>query len=377
MRIIDRYLLRQFLQVFFICFCSLTGLYVVFDAFSNLDAFISQSEKQGNLLMLMGEYYAYRSLFFFDRTCGILALTSAMFTVTWIQRHNELTALSAAGVPNRRVILPVIIASIVVSLMAAASRELVIPRLRNELGRQPGDLLGDAGQELQPRYDNETDILIRGRYTFANEQRIHRPSFLLPPALNHWGKQIDAQEAYYQPPTAEHPGGYLLDRVIEPRNLATQSAIAWEDRTVIYTPQESKWLKGNQCFVTSNVNFEQLTGGHNWRQFSSTPELIAGLRNRSLDFGADVRVAIHTRFVTPLLDCTLLFLGLPLILRRDNRNMFLAIGMCILVVSVFMLALIGSQHLGSIYLLDPALAAWLPLMIFVPIAASMSAPFRS
>lgn len=376
MRIIDRYLLRQFVQVFFICFCSLTGLYIVFDAFSNLDEFIRQGDKAGGLLTLMGEFYAYRALFFFDRTSGILALTAAMFTVTWIQRHHELTALSAAGVSNRRVILPVIIAAIGVSLAAAASREVVIPRLRDELSRQPGDLAGDAGQELQPRYDNETDILIRGRQTFANERRVHRPSFLLPPALNHWGKQVDAQEAYYQPPSADHAGGYLLDRVIEPRDIASLAPIERDGRTIVYTPKHAKWLKPNQCFISSNVNFEQLTGGQGWRQFSSTRELIAGLRNRSLDFGADVRVAIHTRIITPLLDCTLLFLGLPLVLRRDNRNMFLAIGMCILVVSVFMLVLVGSQHLGAIYLLDPALAAWLPLMLFVPLAAAMSGPFR-
>ena len=40
MRIIDRYLLRQFLHTFVICFLSLTGLYIVFDAFTNLEAFM-------------------------------------------------------------------------------------------------------------------------------------------------------------------------------------------------------------------------------------------------------------------------------------------------------------------------------------------------
>ena len=40
MSIIDRYLLRQFLQNFVICFMSLMGVYVVFDAFTNLEAFM-------------------------------------------------------------------------------------------------------------------------------------------------------------------------------------------------------------------------------------------------------------------------------------------------------------------------------------------------
>jgi lipopolysaccharide export system permease protein len=99
--------------------------------------------------------------------------------------------------------------------------------------------------------------------------------------------------------------------------------------------------------------------------------LVEGLSNRSLDFGADVRVAIHTRMVQPLLDLNLLFLGLPLVLSRDNRNVFAAIGLCAILSTAFMLVVLGFQYLGTIYLLDPALAAWSPLMIFVPLAVAL------
>lgn len=377
MRIIDRYLLRQFLQVFMICFCSLTGLYIVFDAFSNLDEFMQYAEGNGNLLALMGQFYAFRSIFFFDRTSGVLALTAAMFTVTWIQRHNELTALAAAGIANRRVVMPVIVAAIAISLCAALVRELVIPRLSEELSRTPSDLLGSAGQELQPRYDNNTDILIRGEATIAAQKRIVEPTFLLPPSLNYWGKNLSAENAYYEPPRDGRPGGYLFDKVREPAAIATLESISLAELPVVITPRDAAdWLKPNQCFVVSEVDFDQLAGGRNWRQFASTWQLITGLRNPSLDYGADVRVAIHARFVQPFLDCTLLFLGMPLIMRRDNRNVFLAVGMCVVVVSVFMLVVFGMQHLGAIYLIDPALAAWLPLMIFVPVAVTISEPFR-
>lgn len=70
MWIIDRYLLRQFLQTFFICFCSLTGLYVVFDLFTNLEEFLQSAERAGGLFSLLTSYYGYRSILFFDRTSG-------------------------------------------------------------------------------------------------------------------------------------------------------------------------------------------------------------------------------------------------------------------------------------------------------------------
>ena len=70
----DRYLLRQFLSVFAICFCSLAGLYIVADALGNLEEFLSQAAKGGGLAATLGEYYSYRVIAFFDRTSGILAL---------------------------------------------------------------------------------------------------------------------------------------------------------------------------------------------------------------------------------------------------------------------------------------------------------------
>ena len=181
--IIDRYLLRQFIQTFLICYLSLTGLYIVFDAFTNLEEFLRVADNPGGLARLMISHYTCRSVLFFDRTSGLLALVSAMFTVAWIQRHNELTALMAAGISRVRVIKPIIIAAIVISLLSVACRELLIPRFRKELARRPTDLVGDIGQDMRPRYDNKTVILFRGKSTFGDRQLIKEPDFRLPRSL--------------------------------------------------------------------------------------------------------------------------------------------------------------------------------------------------
>ena len=46
--------------------------------------------------------------------------------------------------------------------------------------------------------------------------------------------------------------------------------------------------------------------------------------------------------------------GLPLVLSRYNRNVFFAIGLCVVVVVGFYLVVLGSQYLGSSYLISPA-----------------------
>jgi lipopolysaccharide export system permease protein len=376
MRIVDRYMSRQFAQVFLICFISLNGLYVVIDAFSNLDEFLRYTEGGGSLFGLLAEFYSYRSVFLFERMSSMLTMIAGMFTVTWIQRHNELTALTAAGVSRTRVILPIVLASTAISLGTAVGRELVIPRMAEELDREPKNLRGDSGQELKPRYDNETNILMQGVVTFANEKRIQQPNFILPEPLDKYGKQLSAENGYYQPPQGDRPSGYLLKKVAHADRLTSGPSLKQDGRRVIITPaDEPNWLEPDECFVVSNVSFEQLTGGRSWRQFSSTADLIAGLSNPSLglagEFGADVRVSIHARLVQPLLDLTLLFLGLPLVLSGTNRNVFVAIGLCGAVSTAFMLVVLGCQYLGQISLIRPSLAAWVPLMIFVPIAVSM------
>jgi lipopolysaccharide export system permease protein len=373
MKTIDRYMLRQFVQTFLICYLSLTGLYIVFDAFTNLDEFMRCAEDEGGLFTLLGRHYSYQSIAFFDRLAGMLTLIAAMFTVTWIQRHNEMTALMSAGISRIRVVAPVIVGAIVISVIAAANRELVIPRFRHQLARRPQDLVGDKPQPLVPRYDNKTIILIRGDSTFGDRKRISQPNFHLPAGLDQYGSQLVAEDAFYQPEQADRPGGYLFDKVEKPKGLASRPSLVLDGQPVIITPRDAPdWLEEDQCFVVSQITFEQLTGGRALRNFSSTRQLAAGLANESLDFGPDIRVAIHMRMVQPFLDVTLLFLGLPLVVGRQTRNVFFAIGLCGAVTALFSLVVIAFQHLGSILAVSPAFAAWAPLLIFVPVAVGMA-----
>jgi lipopolysaccharide export system permease protein len=269
-------------------------------------------------------------------------------------------------------VLPVVIASAAVSLIAAANREFVIPQIADEVSRDPTDLSGENGQEFRPRYDHKNEFLFRASRSVALEKRLENPNFLLRPSLDAQSRQISAQHCWYLPETPEHPAGYLFKGVTQPREMLEEPTLTLDGRPVVFTPHSApKWLAADQLFVASDVDFEQLAGGTRWRQFSSIKELVAGLSNSALDFGADVRVSIHSRVVQPVLDLTLLFLGLPIVLRRERGNIFIAIGLSGAVIATFMMVTAGCQYLGSSYLVQPALAAWLPLMVFVPAAVAL------
>ena len=377
MFILNRYLLRQFLQVFAICFLSLTGLYIVIDAVGHLDSFSSYAEKGGGSLFgIMASYYSYHSLAFFDGTSGILAMISAMFTITWLQRHQELTAIMAAGISKLRILKPLLFAAAGVSLLGVANREFVIPRVRHELTRDTKDLGGDAARDLQPRFDRN-DILIGGDKVVLAEKKIIKPAFVMPPALSRFGKQLTALEAYQLDATADHPAGVLLAGATTPHKTESHASLVIEDRPAILTAKDAAWLKPGQMFVVSDLPFPLLASGSNWRRYASMGELISELNSPTTDLGADVRVTVHTRMVQPLMDGTLLMLGLPLMLSRGNRNVFLSIGICLAIATAFTLVALSCQSLGGLSVIRPSLAAWLPLMMFVPVAAGMSYTLRT
>jgi len=375
MSILDRYLLRLFVKVLCACFLSMVGLYIVIDAFGNLDEFIGYGREQGGPFPVIADYYSARVPWFFDHASGMLALVAGMFAITWLQRTNELTALMAAGITTKRIVRPLLAAAIVISLVAAANRELVIPVVRDRLVRNAQNWLGDTARNVDPVTDNRTDILIGGRASFLAEQRIQEPTFTLHRPHGEFGRKLIAENAFYHPPTADRPGGYLLDGVTQPENHAELASASLDGEPVILSSSDTDWLLPSQLFVASAVTFSDLACGPQYRQYSSTGELVKGLRNPSLDFGLRTRVAMHSRFVQPFLDVTLFVLGLPLVLTGQNRNVFLAAGMGVGVVIAYFVVTIVCQALGaSGFLMSPALAAWAPLIILAPTAACLSQP---
>src|SRR5688572_12737396 len=203
MTIFDRYLARLYFKVLAVCFLSFVGLYVVIDGFNNLEEFLSNGKRHAwGTAGVLVSYYGPRMLWLFDYMAGILAMVSAGFVLTWMQRTNEMTALVAAGIPPARILRPALAASIAVALLGALNREVGLPSVRDVLTGNAQDLNGLTPRKCTPRYDLRTDILIGGKQTFAKDRRIAEPLFRLPPEAAVWGRQIAAEQAFYQAATA-------------------------------------------------------------------------------------------------------------------------------------------------------------------------------
>jgi len=372
--LIDRYIGRAQLHAFVVVFVSLAGLYFVFDAFTNMEEFLSHAADKGSLAQVLASYYGCRLVWFFDATSPVISLASAMFALSWLERHNELTALLAAGVTRWRIARPVLVFSAAVAILAATNREVVLPRIREAFARNAQDLRGEFVAPFEPRYDNRTEILFRGRGAQAAGSRIDSPSLLMPPQLGGYGPQITAAEAFWRPAADGRPAGYLLRNVREPADIDRLPALECGGTRVVLTRAATDWLEPRECFVACDVTFEQLIGSTNWSQYSSTAELVQAIRNPSLGTSADVPLRVHSRVTAPLLDMALVLLGIPLVLGPSRRGVFVAVGLCVAMTVVFFLTVMGSHALVAGDAFSPSVGAWMPLLVLAPLAAWRAQP---
>ena len=211
MRILDTQRFWNFLKAYVICFVALVGLYVVIDAFANVDEFSEVSDTTLELFGNMGWYYLIKMSMFYDRLCGVISMMAAIFTVTWMQKNNELLAMLAAGISTRRVIRPVLISAFAVSGLAVMNQEFIMPRIAEDLQKPPDDD-GIRKVQVTTRLDSN-DIQLSGS---DQADRVHKTvlhfNATIPVTVAEELLEVQAKQARYIPTNAVTPlsGGWLL-----------------------------------------------------------------------------------------------------------------------------------------------------------------------
>ncbi len=182
---------------------------------------------------------------------------------------------------------------------------------------------------------------------------------------------MKAAEASYIAAQNGHPAGFILFGVEEGNALLKEETLSLDGKPVIITPKSAPdWLKQGECFVACDIPFMYFASNKMWGQYASTWELFQTARNGSLTGSDKIRARIHSRLVMPFLDMTLLFLGLPVVLVQGDRNVFKAMGISALLVMAFLVVKETCLFIGETNEM-PVLGAWLPLMVFTPIAVNL------
>jgi lipopolysaccharide export system permease protein len=375
-RILDRQRYWAFFKAYVTCYVSLVGLFIVIDAFSNLDEFQKRAEGVAEMAKVMGRYYLTHQAAYFDLLSSVISMMAAIFTVTWMQRNNEQLAMLAAGISTHRAIRPVLIASVLVSGLAVVNQEVIIPRYAEEIQKSHDD---DGVRKVQvpSRYDSRRVMVDGSEADRATRTIINRFNATIPIEVFGSIRKIEAKQATYIPVEAVRApirGGWLirgatLTPPLDPELLEPGASILTKvaDPTGFPPPWgDPAVLQGDTYFLKTSLSFKAMTRKPNWYLYGSMGELLDGLADPASEGTerADVTLHLHVRLLKPILSLTLLFTSLPLVLGGYGRNMFINLGFALGNAALFYGFRILFEYLGSSAVLGPSLAAWLPLFVF-------------
>ena len=380
MRILDRERYWSFIKAYFICFFALVGLYVVIDAFSNLDEFEEVSDSTLHLFGNMGRYYLVKMSLIYDQISGVITMMAAIFTVTWMQKNNELLAMLAAGISTHRVIRPVLVSALAISSLSVVNQELIMPRLAEELQKPPDDD-GLLPVKVWPRQD-ANDVSITGESANRGRRSFNKFSATIPVRVAGELIEISAREVqYFSEDQSEYPlrGGWIIwgakfltDPSSKDLDSLTKGVLSQVEDPSIYPPPTDKLAAKPGVpvyFLKTDLSFTSMTRSQKWYHFAPTIELIRALSDPSnASDRDDIEIFLHSRIIRPLLAFNLMLLSLPLVLGGAGRNMFVNLGMSLGTSGIFYSVNFMSQYLGGHEVMSPELSAWAPLILFGTIA---------
>src|SRR5277367_5315928 len=123
MRLLDRYLLRELLVPLGYCLAGLLIFYIAFDLIGSLNSY----QEHQLLLADILELYVVKIPEILVFILPIVLLLALLYALTNHARHNEVTAIRAAGLSLWRICLPYLAVGFVLSLALFAMNEFWVP----------------------------------------------------------------------------------------------------------------------------------------------------------------------------------------------------------------------------------------------------------
>jgi len=358
MKILDRYIAKNFLLGYVISFCVLIGLRVIIDLFVNLDEFAENADLgTWAVARNIATYYALNTTLYFRDVAGVITVVAAAFSLGKMVRANELVAMIASGVSAKRIVGPILVLALFFTALSVADQEFLIPSISDKLARDEDDIPGQESYSVwfitdgngslicSPRYDQETS-------TFRRLTIITRRLSARPGVWEVTGR-ISADSATYNQQT----GGWDL---VNGLYVGTDSAN--EAKPVPF--YRAPGLSPKEIAIRQTAGYNALLSS---RQLAA----LAAQETKIKDI-AQLLSQKHFRITDPLINLTMLMVSLPVLICRDPRTMKSAVILSFgLTAACFVTTFICKMLATEIVLAGrvmPELWAWLPVFIFVPIA---------
>ncbi|MFC2103235.1 LptF/LptG family permease [Bacteroidota bacterium] len=359
MKILDRYLIKQFLEIVLFGLMAFTIIFVVIDAMENLDDFIDQDLSAFGIL----HYYLVFSPEIIKLMTPVAVLFAALFTAGKSASLSELTAMRASGMSVYRFMLPFLITAFLISLLSIYFGGYIVPLANKtkvhieQVYLKKGISFSESNIYFQ---DSKTRIVSMGFFDPVNysASRVSIQEFSVED-MTQMISRIDVPRLNFDSLSNNWIALNGVERIF---NEEKQQAEYFDTLSIDYLSFLPMDLKEKQRKV-QEMNLQEL-------------EELIFTQKRTGNDPSSTLVEYHSRYAFAFTSLIVVLFGLPISANKRKGGIAVQVGISILVTFVYMVFMKVSQAFGKNGALDPIITAWSANVFFLVAAVVSVIKFR-
>ena len=352
MRILDRYLLREFLVYLVLGLIGFLGIFTIVDVIEKVDVFLDQRAPT----QLVLRYYLYRIPEVVVQVLPVALLLATFLSLGQLNKYGELTAMRSAGLSLWRILAPVLATAAAGAGLSLILGEVVVPWANRERDRIYEEQIqrlmkGPATERADVAYLGSSGRIYYMRLYVVPERRMHEVSVQEFRA----GKlvmRIDADEATWDGRRWVFSSGF--ERIFHGDVEEARPFERWSSDAIAEPPE----------------NFAR----EGWRPSQMTYFELRSHVTKLRASGARVEnylVDLHMKLAFPLINFIVILIGAPVATRLRATSAALGFGLAVTISFAYYAFMQSGKALGHNGALPPYLAAWLDDLVFGTVGSIM------
>ncbi len=351
MKIIDRYLVKGFLGPLVWCLFIFTVMAVIIDIFSFIDDIV----KFKIPISSIAAFEIYYTPTIFVQIAPMAALLSAIFVLSNLNKNNEITAMKSSGISLWRIMTPLIIIGLLMSVFIFIVNEKVIPtssRIASVIRRD--ELEKEKRKENLAKVINNIAIYGAGnKIIFARNYDTEKKT--LGDVIIH---EHDKSEN-------------LISKTTAQSGVWTGYGWRFYKVTMWNIDNSGKILGEPQFFKQKMIILKEKPrdfANREWRsEYMSYRELkryINNFRGVSIKVVRGLFVDLYYKVAFSLISLIIILIGAPFALITTRGGVLIGVGMSIAIGLLYYAFIAISLAFGKAGFLPPVLSAWLGNIVF-------------
>lgn len=351
MKLIDKYILKEFLRFFIITFISFIALFLIVDFFEKIRMFLSN---QASVLQIVA-YFVYSIPMIISYILSPSVLLATLMTFSAFSKYSEITALKANGMNLYRVILPIVIFASLASVFLFYFSELITP---SSIQKKNHLVKIEIQKKQNMGYFKLDEIWYRGGNAIYNFKMFDIDNNILRGVtINYLNPdftmkaRIDAKEAQWK------DNRWLFKNLLTTRfTQNSDPVLEWSQEKIIDLPEKPEDFKVMQKDVEKMGFFE-------------LRKYVQKIQSEGYDV-TKYLVDLHGKIAFPFVVIIMVMIAVPFSLRSERSGGIMqSIGIGIFIGFSYWILHAFCMSLGRSEVLPAFLSAWSANILFSTAAA--------